>query len=154
MPPHRETTVDPVNQFKETVEQYRALHRREGLPDFDVSGLYDLFPKTDPRSDTAHHWPDDWPNAGRAGVYAVFADDRELLYVGKSSMNSFLAARLGAYFGYAPDRSCRIKNTWVRAPRFLVTVGVPDDSTWEAPALEEFLIQKLNPPLNRNGRSK
>jgi hypothetical protein len=136
------------------VQDYVASHRREGLEAFEVSGIYDLFPQSALTGDAAaHKWPESWPNSANAGVYGVFADDLTLLYVGKSSMNSCLGARLSAYFGYTPERACRVKSEWRIQPRFLATVAVPDSATWEAPALEEFLIQRVNPPLNRNGRS-
>jgi hypothetical protein len=139
------------------LQDYALSHRRDGLAAYSVSGVYDLYPQNTQTAAiaVASKWPDDWPNSSNAGVYAIFDEHFELIYVGKSSMNSFIAARLGTYFGYtsAPERLCRLKGEWRIEPRYLITVGVPDDATWEAPALEEFLIQKLNPTLNRNGRT-
>jgi|APEBP8051072210_1049370.scaffolds.fasta_scaffold00009_107 hypothetical protein len=142
------------HDFLDQVQRYISEHRRDGLAAYNISGIYDLLPGTQPSTtDLAYKWPESWPNASNAGVYAIFGSDMTLLYVGKSSMNSFLGARLSSYFGYTPERTCRIKGEWSISPRYLMTVAVPDDATWEAPALEEFLVQRLNPSLNKNGRS-
>ena len=146
--------MSAIQDFTDKVQEFVASHRRDGLEAYKVSGIYDLFPNLPTTTVTPDQkWPESWPNSPHAGVYALFCSDLRLAYIGKSSMNSFLGARLSSYFGNAPDKTCRIKGEWRIQPRFLLTVAVPDSATWEAPALEEFLIQKLNPPLNRNGRS-
>ena len=146
--------MSATQEFTANIQEFVASHRRDGLEPYKVSGIYDLFPNLAPSAIAPdHRWPESWPNSSRAGVYALFCGDLRLAYIGKSSMNSFLGARLSSYFGNEPDRTCRIKGEWRIRPRFLMTVAVPDHATWEAPALEEFLIQQLNPPLNRNGRS-
>ena len=81
----------------------------------------------------------------------ITAAGRRLIYVGKASMGNCLWNRLGAYFGGRDE--CRVKHdAWKRPPQFVVTVAVPKSSTWEAPALEEFLIQRLDPIDNVRGR--
>ena len=77
--------------------------------------------------------------------------DLNLLYVGKAST---LGTRLGAYCAYAPDNSCRFKHEgyWSSRPRYLLTVGVPDEMAWEAAGLEEYLIRELDPQDNVLGR--
>ena len=48
--------------------------------------------------------------------------------------------------------SCKIKGTWKKEePFFVATVPVPDDTPFEAAALEEYLIQKFGPPDNTRG---
>lgn len=143
-----------LTEFTDSINEYTSSHRREGLGGYHISGLYDLFPQAgEPPAPVEYKWPDDWPNPDNAGIYAFFDEQANLIRIGKTSMNSFLAARLAAHFGYTPERGCRIKKDWAIAPRFVMTVAVPDDATWEASALEEFTIKRLNPPLNRNGRS-
>lgn len=111
---------------------------------------YCLFPdKRDPRPS----WPDRWPNADKRGVYLMLGDDDAVLYVGKASADSYLGARLAAYFRYGEDRRCKfIYEDW--CPRYVVTIAVPDDSSFEAPALEEFLIRELRPPRNTLGNTR
>lgn len=145
-----------INKLIEKVKDYVGTFRKSGMDEFEISEPYNLFPKEAKTIPTQLQWPDTWPNSGKAGVYAIFSTDGSIVYIGKSSMNSFLGARLSNYFGYAPDKkSCMIKGgDWSIHPEFIVTIGVPDSMTWEAPALEEYLIQQLNPELNKQGRTK
>jgi hypothetical protein len=41
---------------------------------------------------------------------------------------------------------------WSQPPRFFYAVAVPEQMPFEAPALEEFLIGRLQPPDNSVGR--
>lgn len=68
-------------------------------------------------------------------------------------MSRCLGARLSHYFGYDSEKKCQLKHsTWSKTPRYVVTVGVPGNMTFEAPALEEYLIGQLRPPDNIAGR--
>jgi len=66
--------------------------------------------------------------------------------------------RLGSYFkNNAADKSCRIVErsdwrAWSDPPKYVVSIAVPDQLPFEAPALEEYLIAALKPPDNRNAR--
>jgi len=99
-------------------------------------------------------WPEEWPNAGRSGVYLIFGEDRDLLYVGKASMSNSLGARLSSYFGYDENKvHCKVcHKSWHKKPCYIVSVAVPENMLFEAPALEEFLISKLPIPENTRGR--
>lgn len=80
-------------------------------------------------------------------------DDEAVIYVGKASADSWIGARLAKYFQYDANGRCRfIHAEW--CPRYVVTVAVPDDSPFEAPALEEFLIKELQPRWNTLGKGK
>jgi len=118
-----------------------------------VSGLYDLFPSK-PHSlaePAEHNWPVPYPSDQRAGVYLIYSDALELLYVGKASIGSCLGKRLYTYFGAAQE--CVLKHTtWTQSPRFMLTVAVPESMPFEAPALEEFLVERLAPTNNSVGR--
>jgi hypothetical protein len=138
---------------RELAEYERRYRHPDQLP-LTISGLYDLFPgqPTPASALTERRWPQTWPNADGRGVYLVFDHELSLRYIGKASMRSSIGARLGTYFGYAEDRSCKILHTgWRVQPRFLVTVAVPDETPWEAPAIEEYLIKRLQPPDNSVG---
>jgi hypothetical protein len=135
------------------IEEYSSKYRGFGLPDLEMSDLYDLFPAGD-HSNSNKAWPAKWPMAEKPGVYFFFDDDLQLLYVGKASMNNTLGARLSSYCGYAADRSCQLKHSWSRKPRFVTVIGLNDDLRFEAPALEEFLIMRLKPVENTVGLGK
>ena len=139
----------------EVLNHYKAHFRRESLPPLKpISGLYALFPELESAPEVTAKWPDAWPDGGFQGVYFVFGTQLRLLYIGKASMRHQIGARLSFWFKYArPDRSCKVVHTgWSEQPRFVATLAVPDGMAFEAPALEEFLIERLSPPDNVNGR--
>ncbi|NUY04360.1 GIY-YIG nuclease family protein [Paraburkholderia youngii] len=91
-----------------------------------------------------------FPNAASAGVYFIFDRDDNLLYIGKADG---LGARLGSHFGWNTDRTAgRVKNQKLLAAHAVRTIGLPDESRFEAPAIEAFLIRRLDPTLNVIGR--
>jgi hypothetical protein len=62
---------------------------------------------------------------------------------------------LGAHFGWNAERTAgRAKNTGLKAAYAVRTIGLPDESSFEAAAIEAFLIRKLDPPANVNGRDR
>ena len=117
---------------------------------------YDLAKKTTREAkhyDLERDWPETaWPNAGKAGVYAIFSAAPALLYIGKT--NDF-GRRLSSYFVY--DKEDRTKHalvhdkeSWTAEPRYILTFPVEND--WEASSFEEYMILKLDPPANTRGR--
>ena len=134
------------------VREYQDRYRSPSLARFDISGRYSLDRSEKPNDDL--HWPNKYPHSDRAGVYLIFDEGMVLLYVGKASMGSCIGARLGSYFGYAPDKeTCQPRHEWKKGqPRYIIAVAVPEDSPFEAPALEEFLIREYGDSLeNRVG---
>jgi hypothetical protein len=139
------------------IEDFTDKYRRHDFPPLEISNLYDLFPSALHSLDTAPPdvWPAPYPFDQRTGVYFIFSESFELLYVGKSSMSSCIGKRLWTYFHYAPGQVCVLKHsTWTQNPRFLITVAVPETTPFEAPALEEFLIGRLQPTNNKVGRKR
>ena len=65
-------------------------------------------------------------------------------------MNRRIGNRLYDHFGNGPD--CIPKQDWLNPVRYFITIAVPSDLAFEAPALEEFLIKKLHPKLNATGK--
>lgn len=136
------------------IAEYEQRFRRNDLESLEKSGLYDLFPSNGAvEVPVAATWPDDpWPFASRAGVYLIFDEKLDLLYVGKASLSSSLGERLCNYFRIDRDRGCCIRHDgWKKTPRYVATIAVPEDMRFEAPALEEFLITRLQPIANSIG---
>ena len=135
------------------LDYYKGHFRRENLPPFELSGLQALFPTLESAPEVTSKWPEAWPFGWRQGVYFIFGSQVRLLYIGKASMRHQIGARLSTYFRYAqPDRSCKVVHAgWSEQPRFIATLAVPAGMAFEAPALEEFLIERLSPPDNMNG---
>jgi len=126
-------------ELLEQLKHFQSVYRRSGFEPFSVGPLYDLFPnRGHPATPCELSWANTWANNGKAGVYALFDEDLQLLlYIGKASLKSNVGARLGSYFGYGLNRECKVKHSgWSKSPRYVLTVGVPDTMKWEAPALE------------------
>ncbi|WP_143748219.1 GIY-YIG nuclease family protein [Burkholderia sp. JKS000303] len=91
-----------------------------------------------------------FPNSAAAGVYLVFDREDRLLYIGKADG---LGKRLGAHFGWNPDRTAGfVKNPKLENAHAVRTIGLPAESWFEAAAIEALLIRKLDPDLNVVGR--
>lgn len=76
----------------------------------------------------------------------------KLLYIGKVSMSNTFGGRFISYFSYAPDKkTCKVNHSgWTEMPRYVVTVAVPKEMSFEAPVLEEFMIKELKDCLPDN----
>ena len=141
-----------LEQLKAEINTYEKEFRRPGLGSFEYRGLYDLFPpKNKLIEGVESKWPDPFPFLDKAGVYAFLADDFEVLYIGKASMNHAIGYRLSSYCNYGKERECKLKHPWKGSPRFIFTVAVPDKTKFEAPALEEYLIGNIPTDNNKAG---
>ncbi len=137
-----------------SVSEYANRFRHPDLPHFEIGPAYDLSPEKGATAmECLRKWPDTWTNNNNPGIYAFLDHDLNVVYIGKSSMSSFLGARLSSYCGYDEEKRCKLKHTgWTVLPRYVWTVGVPSELAFEAPALEEFLITKLKPTDNVTGK--
>ncbi len=95
-----------------------------------------------------------WPAATKQGIYCIFSATNELLYVGKASMSGSIGARLSCHFWYDPNTGFQFEfdgseEGWGGKPVFLCVF--PTQHPYEAPSLEEYLINELRPPGNVRG---
>lgn len=129
----------------QAVEHYDKTYRHPALRRLEVSGLYALHPEEPGSLSAEYRWPHDpWPLHDRPGVYLIFDRLLDLRYIGRAHV---IGRRLADYFATAADGSCRLRHsTWRSAPSYLMAVAV--ERTFEAGALEEFLIGKLDPAEN------
>jgi len=107
----------------------------------------------------------DWPKGYREvwnvdplhGVYLIFDANERLLYVGTAVK---VGKRLNEYFGYAEDRTlCEVIDAWLKDKdaRIVRAIILSDEAPAIqslAPALERFLIAKLDPEGNTHHRVK
>jgi hypothetical protein len=154
IPRHKEFVM--LDRLTRALEDYRK-YRHPSLPDFEVGGPYALLPEEGAAVATTR-WNDEWPNSKRAGVYLIFGRAGNLLYVGKAWV---IGNRLSSYFrsdfSDGEKRTCRAvhgvgNGGWSEHPMYVVTVAVPAGSIFEAAALEEYLIGRLDPSDNKLGR--
>jgi hypothetical protein len=142
-----EQTCWDLDKLKQMVECYCLAYRNPKLDLLEVSKEYKL----------DIDWKEDksWPNAESAGVYAIFGKTG-LLYIGKASFNSSVGIRLSTYFKNDNDKDNggipQDDQSWEEPPTYVVTI--PTKYSWEAPALEEFLILQAEPTGNSIGNAK
>jgi hypothetical protein len=85
----------------------------------------------------------------RPGSYAIFGEDSTLLYIGKAKM---LAHRLGTRFRWTHDKqSVEPLDQW-RTGKPTKVMMITLEQHYEAVGLEAFLIEKLHPRENQQGR--
>lgn len=143
------------------IEEYKSKYRRSDVGNLEWSKPYELSPRA--KNPDILQWPAGWPHSKRAGVYFVLARDGLLLYVGKASMRHCIGKRLSSYFGTnRASGDCEIldPNSWdqelrdERMPAFVVALAVPEGMSFEAAAIEEYMIRELIPPANTRGVAK
>lgn len=113
----------------------------------DYQKRYRLKTATAPYALTEEGWRDYIPFRESPGCYLFFDEAGRLLYVGKAKN---LGNRVGHYFTSSPFAP-RTDHVWSATPRHALVVKV--DEPWEAPSLEEFLINKLHPSDNTRSRN-
>lgn len=98
--------------------------------------------------------PEDWKQtyfgSGSAGVYLFLDAGDRVRYVGKSVE---MGSRMGAYL-MNRDKS-RDHHKWKDSDSFgevRAIVFVKLENSFEAPALEDYLIGRLQPPINKLGK--
>ncbi len=141
------TTLAIPESIRALIKAFHEDWRHPRLPPLEFSELYSLFPEETTVQPTTVSWPRPWPLGDRAGVYLIFGSAVQLLYVGKSAC---LWRRLSNYFQYSAGKgsACRIVHSgWKTRPIFVATVAVTE--SFEAAALEEYLIGRAHPEENR-----
>lgn len=137
-------------EVKRCLNEYEENYRRPGLPALELKGMYALFPEEGVADFVESQWGDPYPNADGMGVYLIFGQTGTLLNVGKASLGTTIGGRLGTYF--AGKKECRLLTTdWEERPAYVASIAVPQDSSFEAAALAEYLVQRLRPLDNDLG---
>ena len=136
----------------DTLSEYISRYRRADLPPVAIGDPLDLYPdRPAPNGfDRKLTWASPWPFADHPGVYLLYSEGFEILYIGKASMSRNLGKRLWERFG--AGKTCRPKEEWLKPIRFVINIAVPKELAFEAPAIEEFLILKLRPKFNGTGK--
>lgn len=141
-----------LNDVLEKIDEYTVQYRKPDIPELSVSGLYSLSPKKETSVMTESEWPQSFPNANKRGVYLILGAKLQVLYVGKASMNNTIGNRISSYFSYAEDKvTCKVNSQyWSEEPKYILTIAVPDEMSFEAPAIEEYLIKSFGKLLPDN----
>ncbi|MBK6606960.1 MAG: GIY-YIG nuclease family protein [Leptospiraceae bacterium] len=145
------------------IKEYCEKYRGPGLLPYAHTELYDLYPEiVDTNSSKARYeWPGSWPHPiegfqkyTHAGVYIFFDKELNVIYVGKASQNSAIFSRLATYFKNDQDKCLFTRPWWEIKPKYIKLIFMPEGHKFEAPALEEYLIDKIQPYGNSQGISE
>lgn len=132
-----------TQQVIELVNQYSEKFRGQNLENFEIGQKYFLFPNSE--DEVKSGWPNQWQFCGNAGIYLFIDENDEVIYIGETT---HFGNRFGSYFANN-DGKCSIKNSWNSAPLSVIPIKVPQESTFERLALEEFLIKKVKTTDNK-----
>lgn len=88
------------------------------------------------------------------GVYIFLNQNREVIRIGSAINNMY--DRLNTYFDYKSDSSGEGRGWWKEgvSTRYIYLINVDEDQIFEALAIEKYLLDKLQPPLNKEGKKK
>ena len=137
-----------VDRVRGAIREYHEKYRNPQLAEPSISDLYFLEKQPPDSVPKENEWPATFPYASRPGVYVFLDTNGDLLYVGRADN---LGTRVSSYFRYGKDKACEAKDTWHPHPPYsLLTVAVTE--RFEASSLEEFLIGRLDPPVNKKGK--
>ena len=137
---------------------------RSKLAEFNQKYPRPSMDKDPPHVSEAFRLPEDWEQdrdypeeaAGKPGIYLFFAENDRLEYIGKASARNNLGTRLGDYLSgkrvapkWRPGVLAKGFGPHITSIRFIVLEA---SRYFEVPAIEEYLIRELQPPLNRQGK--
>lgn len=132
-----------LSELIDLVTEFETKYRGPNLEKFKYVEPYEL--------GCGQFWPQ--VTTTHRGVYGIFSGE-DLLYIGKvTGKTRVICHRMNDYFEIKSDFSYGgSKHNWSQSPTHFVAWGVPDDTFFEASALEEFLIDRLQDELPDNTR--
>ena len=128
-----------IEKLKEKINWYCERFKLDLQP----SDIYALYPQNN-----EYGWPAEYPNSTSAGIYAMLDNNKNVIYIGKSSNIGY---RMSNYFAYDDDKKCRLKDYRVEGVAYLITFATMDNEKYACSSLEEFLISELSPQCNTIG---
>ncbi|MDW3058299.1 hypothetical protein [Vibrio sp. 1978] len=123
-----------LDDLIELVDEYQVRFRHPDMmpftfvPEFDLNVIDPVCPV----------------NAAKKGVYVIFCGER-VIYIGKSS-----AQKKAIWHRIVDHIYSSKKSKWSDQATHFVAWAVPDETFFEASALEEFLIYRLKSELPNN----
>ncbi len=131
-----------IEKLSQCLEEFKKKCPLPELSELKLSRHYDILNEFD----------DYYPDSEHPGVYILLDSEKKILYIGKASCSNNLGYRLGAHIERGPDGKGMPKDDVSEGTQYIVTISVPDDWAFMAPALEEFLIREINLGKNVTGK--
>jgi hypothetical protein len=112
----------------------------------------------EPKWKKGWNWEGSVPYHNLGGVYALLGGNSEILYIGVATAKGRSLAKRICSHVIRPDKKrgngfYQPKPKWT-AVNSISAVGLPKDYTYLAAALEVYLIERINPPMNKNKKTK
>ncbi|MEY8240869.1 MAG: GIY-YIG nuclease family protein [Cycloclasticus sp.] len=124
------------------IKKFNRKYKRPAM----TIGLSDEF-------DLNEHYNDleEWYK-GKIGVYILFNEKEEIIRIGSATND--LYSRLNCYFDYKDSTETKGMGWWKEgvSSRYIHTIEVPKEQSFEALAIEKYLLDELKPPLNKEGK--
>jgi hypothetical protein len=138
-------SANGYEKAKDAISIFNQLFPRPGIN--LVNNLSSLCNLKDPEQ-----WKNPWPNSSAPGVYFIFDDQIDLLYVGLATDN--IGKRLSAHIPGSSTKELK-QPEWVKKldkeVGYVASLWLPEDMWFEGLAIEAYLIRKLRPPENKKG---
>lgn len=90
-----------------------------------------------------------WPSNESPGVYIFLDSNKNITYIGKASFTNCIGGRLNSRF----DTKWNPKKPESEGCNYITTIALPKDLSFEAPAIEEYLLKVLATRSNSVGNS-
>lgn len=133
-----------ISDIMLVLDEFNQKYPRPNMGELEIKGPYDI----------GREFSNPYPNGHLPGVYVIIDRKGLVLRIGKASCNSTITSRLGSYFKWGDSDSEGVhKFSGYEEARIIYSIGIPKDRAFEAPAVEEFLVERMKPPYNRNGRN-
>ena len=93
-----------------------------------------------------------YPNSHLPGVYLLADEKKKTQYIGMGRTKEGVGKRLGDHWKKDDNGNAVAKSPTSEGIRYLATITVPEDRAFEVPSIEAWLIRKVDPPRNTQGR--
>jgi hypothetical protein len=124
-----------ISSFQDLESRLDEFNKHHPRP----HGILDLTPPLDTIPGTKASWPSN----GQPGVYIFLDDQKQINYIGKASDD--IALRLTPRF----DTKWNSKSSESEGCRYIATIPLPKKVGFEASAIEEYLLMRLNTKFNK-----
>ena len=132
-----------IDDLIKELKNFNSRYPRPKIGILELSAAYDIrvdFTKV-------------YPGTEFPGVYVISKVNGEILRIGKASCSSSLGKRLSSYYRWHDKKYIGVGKYEGYTEAFIIhTISLPQDRAFEAPAIEEYLIDRLKPPYNKVGK--
>lgn len=135
-----------MNKTLDVAQKLICGYNEKYNTNFVLEKKYKLFPSEDGEYGIKEY---SWPGNQKAGVYLILDEYNNIIYVGQSAS---LGSRFYHYFKGSDGIFTYREGSWSTIPKSIVAIIAPDNAKYQRLSLEEYLIERLQPSDNINGK--